>query len=55
MNFFEHQSLARRNSRVMVALFLLAVVAIVLTVDLVVGVVYSAMDDAPVASIGVSR
>jgi len=49
MTFFEHQSLARRNSRVMVALFLLSVVAIVLAVDLVVGVIYYAMDDAPAA------
>ncbi|HEX9432058.1 MAG TPA: M48 family metallopeptidase, partial [Burkholderiales bacterium] len=40
MNFFEHQSLARRNSRVMVVLFLLSVVAIVLAVNLVVGSVY---------------
>ena len=49
MTFFEHQSLARRNSRVMVALFLLSVVAIVLSVDLVVGVIYALMDDAPAA------
>ncbi|HYR32650.1 MAG TPA: M48 family metallopeptidase [Burkholderiales bacterium] len=47
MNFFEHQSLARRNSRVMVALFLLAVAAIVLAVDLVVGVIYLFVGDAP--------
>ena len=49
MNFFEHQQLARHNSRVMVALFLLSVVAIVLAVDLVVGVIYLFTDDAPVA------
>src|SRR5882672_12776983 len=47
MNFFEHQSLARRNSRVMVALFLLAVAAIVLAVDLVVGVIYLFVGEAP--------
>jgi Zn-dependent protease with chaperone function len=34
-SFFEHQHLARRNSRVMVVLFLLAVVAVVAAVDLV--------------------
>jgi Zn-dependent protease with chaperone function len=39
-SFFEHQQLARRNSRVMVALFLLSVIAIVLVVDLVIGAGY---------------
>jgi Zn-dependent protease with chaperone function len=48
LTFFEHQSLARRNSRVMVALFLLAVAAIVVTVDLVVGVIYLLAGDVPV-------
>ena len=38
--FFEHQSLARRNSRVMVLLFLLAVAAVVVAVDLVAAMVY---------------
>jgi len=38
--FFEHQSLARRNTKVMVLLFLLAVVAVVLAVDLVLGALY---------------
>jgi Zn-dependent protease with chaperone function len=33
--FFEHQQVARRNTRVMVLLFLLAVVAVVIAVDLV--------------------
>ena len=33
--FFEHQQIARRNTRVMVLLFLLAVVAVVIAVDLV--------------------
>ena len=47
MNFFEHQALARRNSRVMVLLFLLSVVAIVLAVNLVVGAVYLAVADDP--------
>jgi Zn-dependent protease with chaperone function len=47
LNFFEHQSLARRNSRVMVVLFLLSVMAIVLAVDLAVGLVYLVTGDAP--------
>jgi Zn-dependent protease with chaperone function len=38
--FFEHQQLARRNTRVMVVLFVLAVLAIVFTVDLVLGALY---------------
>ena len=46
MNFFEHQQLARRNSRVMVLLFALSVIAIVLAVNVVVGTVY-AIADAP--------
>jgi Zn-dependent protease with chaperone function len=40
LNFFEHQQLARRNSRVMVILFLLAVVAVVAAVDLVLACIY---------------
>jgi Zn-dependent protease with chaperone function len=40
LNFFEHQSLARRNSRVMVLLFLLAVAAVVVCVDVVVGCIW---------------
>src|SRR5262249_8729674 len=36
MNFFEHQAEARRNSKRLVLLFVLAVAAIVLAVDLVV-------------------
>jgi Zn-dependent protease with chaperone function len=38
--FFEHQSLARRNTKVMVLLFVLAVVAVVLAVDLVLAALY---------------
>ena len=45
MNFFEHQSLARRNSGVMLVLFLLSVIAIVGAVDLVVGTVYALFDE----------
>jgi Zn-dependent protease with chaperone function len=40
MNFFEHQRLARRNSKVMVLLFALAVVAVVVAVDAVLGALY---------------
>jgi Zn-dependent protease with chaperone function len=39
--FFEHQSLARRNTKLMVFLFVLAVIAVVAAVDVVVGVVYA--------------
>jgi len=40
LNFFEHQELARRNTRVMVVLYALAVVAVVLAVDLALGAAY---------------
>jgi Zn-dependent protease with chaperone function/uncharacterized tellurite resistance protein B-like protein len=40
VTFFEHQSLARRNTRVMVLLFALAVIAVVVSVDLVLGALY---------------
>jgi len=40
VNFFEQQALARRNSKVMVLLFLLAVVAVVAAVDLVLAAIY---------------
>ena len=56
MNFFEHQQLARRNSRVMVVLFLLSVVAIIFAVNLVAGAVYLlAMDDPAVSIRSVPR
>ena len=38
--FFEHQNLARRNTKVMVLLFVLAVLAVILAVDLVLGTLY---------------
>jgi Zn-dependent protease with chaperone function len=38
--FFEHQQIARRNTRVMVALFFAAVIGVVLAVDFVLGIVY---------------
>jgi Zn-dependent protease with chaperone function len=40
MDFFEHQAVARRNTRVMVVLYLIAVVGVVLAVDLVLGATY---------------
>ncbi len=40
MNFFEHQEAARRSSRLLVGLFLLAVVCIVLTVNGVLATLY---------------
>ncbi|HWD22928.1 MAG TPA: M48 family metallopeptidase [Burkholderiales bacterium] len=40
MNFFEHQEAARRNTRVMVLLYALAVVAVVLAVDVVLGIAW---------------
>ena len=43
--FFEHQQLARRNTKVMVALFFLAVVAVVLAVDVVLAGAYVALID----------
>jgi Zn-dependent protease with chaperone function len=39
--FFEQQHLARRNTRVMVVLFLLAVVAVVVSVDVVIALFYA--------------
>ena len=51
MNFFQHQQLARRNSRVMVLLFALSVVAIVVAVDLVAAAVYMVAQDEPEASL----
>jgi Zn-dependent protease with chaperone function len=51
MNFFEHQRLARRNSRIMVVLFAAAVLAVVVAVDVVLGALYawSAGEAAPAA------
>jgi Zn-dependent protease with chaperone function len=51
MNFFEHQRLARRNSRIMVLLFAAAVLAVVAAVDIVLGALYawSAGEAAPAA------
>ncbi len=40
MNFFESQHLARRNTRIMVVLFVLAVVAIIMAIDLVAAVAW---------------
>ena len=49
--FFEHQSLARRNSRIMVALFLLAVVAVIVAIDAVLGIIWLWTADAPAAAV----
>ena len=45
--FFEHQQLARRNSRAMVVLFLLAVAAIIVAVDFVLGAVWLWTNETP--------
>jgi Zn-dependent protease with chaperone function len=53
MNFFEHQALARRNTRVMTVMFLLAVIAVVAAVDAVIGAVYVAALEQPAVPIEV--
>ena len=40
MDFFQHQDAARRNTRIMVVLYLIAVAGVVLAVDLVLGIAY---------------
>jgi len=45
--FFEHQSLARRNSRAMVVLFFLAVAAVIAAVDVVLGAIWLWSTGAP--------
>lgn len=40
MDFFEHQHAARKNTRVMVVLYLIAVAGVVLAVDLLLGFIY---------------
>jgi Zn-dependent protease with chaperone function len=44
--FFEHQHLARRNTRVMMILFVLATIAVILAVDLVAAITYAVTLDA---------
>ena len=51
MNFFEHQQLARRNSRVMVLLFTLSVIAIIAAVDFVAAAIYLMAADDPTLSV----
>jgi len=51
LNFFEHQQLARRNTRVMVVLFTLSVIAVILAVNVVVGTVLVIAADDPQASL----
>jgi Zn-dependent protease with chaperone function len=45
--FFEQQHLARRNTRVMVILFVLATIAVILALDLVAATAYALANDAP--------
>jgi Zn-dependent protease with chaperone function len=53
--FFEHQKLARRNTKVMVLLFVLAVLAVILAVDLVLGALYAwSYEEAAPASVYVA-
>jgi Zn-dependent protease with chaperone function len=52
MNFFEHQQLARRNTRVMVALFAAAVLAIVILIDVAVAAALG--DVSPALLLGVT-
>ena len=40
MNFFDHQQLARRNTRVMIVLYMLAVLGVIVAVDAVLAGVY---------------
>jgi Zn-dependent protease with chaperone function len=49
--FFEQQSLARRNSRIMVVLFLLAVAAVIFAVDAVLGIIWLWTSDVPGAAV----
>jgi hypothetical protein len=56
VNFFEHQALARRNSRVMVLLFAVSVIAIIIAVNAVAALIYVvAMDDPAVTLRSVPR
>jgi Zn-dependent protease with chaperone function len=48
--FFEHQHLARRNTRVMVILFVLATIAVIVAVDLVAATTYAVTAHAPHAT-----
>ena len=47
MTFFEHQAAARRNTKLMVLLFALAVVAVIVAVDLVLAALYIWSEDEP--------
>ncbi|MEJ2175890.1 MAG: hypothetical protein P8Y76_13545, partial [bacterium] len=40
MNFFDHQQLARRNTRVMIVLYVLAVLGVIVAVDAVLAGIY---------------
>jgi Zn-dependent protease with chaperone function len=45
MDFFQHQDAARRNTRVMVVLYMLAVVGVVIAVDLVIAITFISVAD----------
>ena len=47
MDFFDHQQLARRNTRVMVVLYLLAVLGVIVAVDAVIAGVYLWVQSGP--------
>ena len=55
MNFFQSQHVARRNTRVMLGLFLVALVAIVVAIDMVVSVVWLFAADTPAATRAAGR
>ena len=48
MNFFDHQQLARRNTRVMIVLYVLAVLGVIVAVDAVLAGIYLWTQSAPV-------
>ena len=55
MNFFEHQQEARRNTRIMVVLYVIAVISVVLAVDAVFASVWMVNADEPAAAGGAQR
>ena len=52
MDFFAHQDRARKQTTLMVGLFLAAVVCIVLSINVVGGIIYIMAAEVPVSSIG---
>ena len=47
LSFFKHQHVARRNSRMMVFLFVLSVIAIVAVINVLVGLAYVFFSEQP--------